>query len=172
MVNGKTVKYLRQERPDYEMWRSPGSEKLAVESQRRYNAWMERNMVVKSVRSRGEWTNMIGGKFRCSFDYGTLVDAKFFDHCALYEDVHGGRIYVSQPYRDGRMTDEENMAADRVAEWADERGLSVRGSSDDSWHNPGLTILLEFRLADPDRYMDYIKAHRQRTMYPGCYSLK
>ena len=67
--------------------------------------------------------------------------APFFDHLDFFREKETGRLrLVSQPYGDAN----ENLTA-AVAAWATKWDLKFRISAEDSWWNPGKTVLIEFQ---------------------------
>ena len=66
------------------------------------------------------------------------------DHTEFFKRPDGKLMYTSQPYM-GRAIQGANIEAFRIEleAWAAGFGLSIRISEEDSWWNPGRTILYE-----------------------------
>jgi hypothetical protein len=148
------------------------SKALEEESQRRYSKWINGNHITKELEhGSGGWINLIPRKFNSyNFSYGSLDPHFHLDHSQLYETMFGERVFTTQPYWGAWGLVHINYI-NYYKKWASEKGLSARFSFEDSWHYPYRTILIEFRLIDQQKYVNYIKNNRIR-LQPGYYTLR
>jgi hypothetical protein len=155
-----TMNLLFMPVPEYE--RFPGTiqgRSLARVAMERYNQWAHWNNIVERKTSYNEYIGLMPEHDQ----YEYFVEKRpWMDHHALFIDVDGERVYTQQPYVPAKYRDhpaEDYCDAVGVEEWARTRGMKVTASKAESWHYPGGTVLLEFRVDDHRVFAAFVQAH-------------
>jgi len=118
-----------------------------IESELRLKTFEQRYVEAPStcicVVARGEWYEHLHCPGR--------LEHYFLDHgLGFYDREADEHVFVSQPYVNEKHHTVEEVTREAQA-FAEENGLSIRVSADDSWHYPGWTIKIEFRKKE-ERY--------------------
>lgn len=132
-------------------------EAKAAEQKEKLLAWKKKNHIKKECKPTSPlWARLTNHHMTLQTEYG--VPADFLDHIAIYEDDNGKRVLTSQPYNDAGLKPDIYMLMNKeIKTWCAERGLSVRANKEESWYYPCRTILLEFRIADPEKYNEALQ---------------
>src|SRR5574343_312521 len=114
-----------------------------------FKNWVRNNEIVKQLPSACIWTNLLPGSKRYmqkdarDWGYYPKIDGNeppYNDHFLLFEDFHGDRVYVYQPY---------NCKQEEILLWAENKGIAVTFYEKKYslyYHNN--TYLIELRIRD------------------------
>jgi hypothetical protein len=105
--------------------------------------WAKQENIKKKLNCRPCFERLLRKGGRVSEHYFSQMP--FSDHVSMYERFDGTRVLISQPYCEVKdVVDSKEMK-----DWLNDRGLKISLLSDKlSWHNPGLTILIQIEVED------------------------